>query len=204
MSRARSATRCSSIPSGNGSMPEARLPARTALAGIAEARRFGVRAGAPGIVIEERTGLALASVIARRGNAQDFARAVAQHYGLALPMGPRFEAHEGIAFAGLGPDQWLAIAEGPAAADFIARLSERVAGLAAVSDQSDGRVVVRVSGPRVHDMLAKGVPIDLHPRAFKTGDVASTLVAHIGVQLRQLDDQPTYELMAFRSLAGSF
>ena len=63
--------------------------------------------------------------------------------------------------------------------------------------------MLRLSGDRVRDVLAKGVPVDLHPRNFRTGDVASTLVAHIGVQIEQLDDRPTFQLMAFRSLAGS-
>jgi methylglutamate dehydrogenase subunit D len=52
-------------------------------------------------------------------------------------------------------------------------------------------------------VLAKGVPVDLHPMSFKTGDVVSTLVAHIGVQIERLDDRPTFQLVAFRSLAGS-
>jgi sarcosine oxidase subunit gamma len=82
-------------------------------------------------------------------------------------------------------------------------LRARLAGLASIADQSDGRVVLRLRGDRVRDVLAKGVPVDLHPRRFKTGDVASTLVAHVGVQIEQLDDQPTFQLMASRSLAGS-
>jgi sarcosine oxidase subunit gamma len=82
-------------------------------------------------------------------------------------------------------------------------LRERLAGLASITDHSDGRVVLRLSGHRVRAVLAKGIPIDLHHRSFKTGDIASTLVAHIGVQIQQLDDRPTYQLMAFRSFAGS-
>ena len=99
--------------------------------------------------------------------------------------------------------QWFAAAETSAETDFVPRLRERLAGLASIADQSDGRVVLRLSGDRVRDVLAKGVPVDLHPRNFRTGDVASTLVAHIGVQIEQLDDRPTFQLMAFRSLAGS-
>ena len=48
------------------------------------------------------------------------------------------------------------------------------------------------------------MPIDLHPRAFKPGDTAVTCVAHIGVQLWQIDDAPTYEFAVARSLAQSF
>jgi heterotetrameric sarcosine oxidase gamma subunit len=76
--------------------------------------------------------------------------------------------------------------------------------LASVSDQSDGRVVVRVSGPHARDMLAKGVMVDLHPRAFRPGDVAVTSVAYIGAHLWQLDDTQTYELAVYRSFGVSF
>ena len=56
---------------------------------------------------------------------------------------------------------------------------------------------------QARDLLAKGVPIDLHPRAFKPGDAAQTQVAHIGVLIAQIDDAPTYELLAARSFTGS-
>ena len=64
--------------------------------------------------------------------------------------------------------------------------------------------MLRLSGPRVRDVLAKGVPLDLHPKVFKPGDVATTLVAYIGVQTRPARRAPTYQLTAPRSMAGSF
>jgi len=96
------------------------------------------------------------------------------------------------------------MAEGTDGAAFEARLRAALAGLASVSDQSDGRVVVRVGGPRARDTLAKGLPIDLHPRAFKPGDAAVSVVAHIAVHLWQIDPAPTYELAVPRSFAASF
>ena len=51
--------------------------------------------------------------------------------------------------------------------------------------------------------LAKGVPLDLHPKVFKAGDVATTLVAYIGVQIDRIDEA-TWQLTAPRSMAGSF
>jgi sarcosine oxidase subunit gamma len=100
-----------------------------------------------------------------------------------------------------GPQQWLAISEDRAAPERLARALE---GLAAVSDQSDGRAVLRLSGPKLRDTMAKGCPVDLHPRAFRPGDTALTAIAHIGVQLWQLDEAPTFEIAVFRSMAGSF
>jgi sarcosine oxidase subunit gamma len=83
-------------------------------------------------------------------------------------------------------------------------LREKLGHLASVSDQSDGRVVIRVGGARARDALAKGLPIDLHPSAFRPGDTAITTVAYIGVQIRQLDDAPTYEFIVPRSFSVSF
>jgi sarcosine oxidase subunit gamma len=61
-----------------------------------------------------------------------------------------------------------------------------------------------VRGPRARDVLQKGVLIDLHPGAFKAGDVAVTPVAHIGTHLWQADDTPAYEIAVFRSFAEAF
>jgi sarcosine oxidase subunit gamma len=157
----------------------------------------------PGLIVEERIDLALASVIARRGRERDLKDTVAKSFGIELPDGPRVAANGAISFAGIGLHRWFTAAENAAHTDFVARLQERLAGLASISDQTDGRVVLRLRGKRVRDVLAKGVPLDLHHRSFKTGDIASTLVAYIGVQIEQLDDAPTFQLMAFRSLAGS-
>lgn len=184
-------------------MPELILHARTPLDGLAQPGRFGAATTKPGLVIEERTDLALATVMVRRGAEQNLKRAVAAAYGLDLPDGPRVAGKDSVSFAGIGVGQWLAAADSSATADFVFQLREHLAGLASIIDQSDGRVVLRLSGERVRDVLAKGIPVDLHSRSFRTGDVASTVVTYIGVQIQQLDDRPTFQLIAFRSFAGS-
>jgi sarcosine oxidase subunit gamma len=92
--------------------------------------------------------------------------------------------------------------------EFAASLQEEIGSLAAVSDQSDGYAVLRLTGPMLRNALAKIVPIDLHSRAFKPGDVASTVASHMGVTLWRLPDGPdgstVVEIAVFRSLAGSF
>jgi sarcosine oxidase subunit gamma len=174
-----------------------------ALQGLAIPGRSGRSAGPAGLTIAER-GMAAANVIARRGQAEACAAAVAASYGVTLPTGPRRAASGAVAFAGVGPGRWIATAEGEAAVGFVAQLRSRIGTVAAIMDQSDARLVVDLSGPRVRDALAKGVAVDLHPRVFKVGDVATTLVAHIGVQIEMLDDSPIYRLAAPRSMAGSF
>jgi len=176
---------------------------RAALHGFALPGRIGASAGAAGLLIEQRIDLSFASVIAKRGKRDQLISAVETAYGVALPKGPRRVTRGPFTFAGIGPDQWIASAEGPEAPNFAARVRARIGLFAAVSDQTDARLVLRLSGPKVRDVLAKGVPLDLHPKAFKPGDVAATLVAYIGVQLDRLDDA-TFQLTAPRSMAGSF
>jgi methylglutamate dehydrogenase subunit D len=178
------------------------LAERSALSGMATPGHYG-RAGAAGVVIEERIELAFASVICKREKRFALINAVNTAFGIVLPDGPRRVTRGHVTFAGTGPDQWMASADGADAAGFAIRVRARIGPFAAVSDQSDARLVLRVSGPRVREVLAKGVPVDLHPKAFKPSDVACTIVGYINTQIDMLDDA-TYQLAAPRSMAGSF
>lgn len=159
---------------------------------------------APDLSIMARETLTMASFAAAKGQAGALAAAVKAAYLVDLPTRPARVEGNGVAIVWAGPDQWLAVAERGQGRDLEAELKTTLAGVASVVDHSDGRVVVRISGPRARDVLAKGVPIDLHPRAFRPGDVAITHASHIGVILWQLDDAPTYEAAMFRSYADSF
>lgn len=176
---------------------------RSALAGLALPGHYG-RAGETGLAIEERTDFAFASVATKRDKRFALINAVNTAFGVALPDGPRRATRGLVTFAGIGPDQWIASAEGSDAPGFAAKVRARIGPFAAVSDQSDSRLVLRLSGPHVRDVLAKGLAVDLHPKAFKPGDVACTLVSYINTQIDMLDDAPTYQLTAPRSMAGSF
>jgi heterotetrameric sarcosine oxidase gamma subunit len=184
-------------------MSDLKLHARTPLDGLVEPGRFGAATIKPGLIIEERTDLALATLIARRGEMQNLRRAITAEFGLALPERSHVVTKDGVFFAGIGIGKWIAAAEGASAMGYVAKLRNRLTGLASIADQSDGRVVLRLSGERVREVLATGIALDLHPRKFKTGDIASTIISQMGVQIQQLDDQPTFQLIAFRSFAGS-
>jgi methylglutamate dehydrogenase subunit D len=182
-------------------MPSVVLHERSPLHGLATPGHYG-RDGVTGLTIVERSDIAFANIIARRGKRDALVAAAQEAFGVALPTGPHRADKNGVTFAGIGPDQWIASAENTNG--FTANLRERIGAFAAVIDQSDSRLVLHLSGPRVREVLAKGVLVDLHQRAFKVGDVATTLVAHVGVQIDMLDDAPTYQLTAPRSMAGSF
>jgi methylglutamate dehydrogenase subunit D len=176
-------------------------PAGAAAPGLAT-----VPGWAPGVTAAVLDGYGLATVLARRGASQALAQRVRERFGMDLPREPKLSAASGVAFAGTGPGAWLAMAE-RGGNEFAARLMSDLHGVASVSDQSDGYVLIRLTGARVRDALSKLVLIDLHPRAFKAGDVASTVASHIGVTLWRPADGPDaalFEVVMFRSLARSF
>lgn len=183
-------------------MVEVPLPSCSPLAGRVSLGRHGMAEGALGVVMQERTGLQIATMAARRGQAPALAQAMRVFRGLDLPNAPRRVGDAAFAVLWAGAETWLVMAQ-DWPGDLEAALRSTFGAFAAIADQSDGRVVLRVSGARARDALAKGMAIDLHPRAFQPGDTALTLAAHIGVQIWLLDDTPCFELAAFRGYAGS-
>jgi sarcosine oxidase subunit gamma len=157
--------------------------------------------GEAGVRVAPREGLALATIIAREDSIAELEKVLGDLLGAAPPTRPRVARGRDGDLVWAGPGQWLLVSETP---DIASRTATRLAGLAAVSDQSAARAVLSLSGPRVRDALAKGCLVDLHPRAFRPGDAALTSIAHIGVHLWQTDDLPTYDVAVFRSMAGSF
>jgi heterotetrameric sarcosine oxidase gamma subunit len=186
-----------------------------------------------GVVATDRDGLAIARIAARKGQLAPLTSRVRERFGVELPQGPRRVEAGGLAFVGVGVETWLAVSEGGlasactslaasgtatgAAPDatantylnrFAASLRQAIDDLATVSDQIGSYAVLRLTGPRVRDALAKFVPLDLHPRAFDPGSAASTIASHVPVTLWRLadgsDGSAVFEIAAPRSYAGSF
>lgn len=146
------------------------------------------------LTIEQREGLRFASVMARKGVT---ATRIGEALGLAIAEGPRVSGDADLALIGTGPGTWLALGS-------IEALRARLESLASLSDQSGGYAVFRLSGEGARTVLQRGAAIDFHPSAFATGSVATTVIAHIGVIIWQVDDQPAYDGAVFRSYADSF
>lgn len=164
--------------------------------------RFGRGDHAPGLVLQEYTHFSLASVVARRNQAERAATAAQQACGTRPPSTPSIQAGPDVAFIWSGPGHWLAL-EPPGSEPVEARFGAMFGTHASVFDQSGSRVLLELHGPHVRDVLAKGVSIDLHPRAFKTGDAAVTTASHLAVHLWQVTDDPVYRLLVVRTYFDS-
>ncbi len=180
---------------------------RSALAHLGLAAR--ARAGQPdraGVLLSEA---AFRHQVALRGDAGDpeFAGAVERAIGLVPPTEPNTAAGpadlaDGPRILWLGPDEWLAVGAGNGQTDLAAALASATKDRhAAIVDVSDGRAVIEVTGRHARDVLAKGCPLDLHPRVFSAGRCAQSLIAHAHVILHQVDDAPRYEVYVHRSFA---
>ena len=185
-------------------MSDVRLKARSPFAGLIKSGRYGMGDDAPGVSLSERAGLALFVISAAASKANDVVAKVQAVVGLELPVGLGRVSKNGLFLIGAAPRQWLAVAEGKAALASLAKLAAAIKGLAMVVDQSDGKAILRISGPRARDVLAKGCSLDLHPRVFKQGSAATTPVALIDCVIWQVDETPTYDLAVPTSYAESF
>ncbi|AXF22633.1 sarcosine oxidase subunit gamma [Burkholderia pyrrocinia] len=105
----------------------------------------------------------------------------------------------------LGPDEWLVRSNGPVPAGVLeAKLAEAVQGsYAAAVDVGSGYTIVEISGERVRDVLARGCPLDLHPRAFKPGQCAQSHYFKSSIVLIPTGDD-AFEIVLRRSFADYF
>lgn len=173
--------------------------ARTPAIAPAQLRPRGIRLG-------ERQRL---GKIDLRGDPGDraFMTGVGRVLDLLLPTEPNSSASKNsITALWLGPDQWLLTCPIDDTAFFINSLRDALNDThCAITDISDGRVSFSLAGPSARDVLAKGCPLDLHPRVFETGQCAQSLLAKVDVllHLRADDPQsgPTFDLYVARSFA---
>jgi sarcosine oxidase subunit gamma len=143
-----------------------------------------------------------------RGDPADrsFMAAVGRTLDLLLPGEPNTTAGRGDLMAlWLSPDAWLLTCPPDKVAAHLGALRKPLADVhAAITDVSDGRVALRLAGPNARDVLAKGCPLDLHPRVFRAGCCAQGLLAKAPVLIHLLDDAPrgpTFDLYVARSFA---
>ena len=143
-----------------------------------------------------------------RGNAQDprFVAAVHAALGAALPNRPNTVSEApNVTLYWLGPDEWLIVTPPERCAAVESQLRKTSIGLrVAVTDLSGGQTAVVLRGGPVRELVAKGCPLDLHPRVFGIGQCAQSHLAKAPILIRQLDGHPSFEIIIRRSFADYF
>ena len=182
-------------------MPEG----RSALQGGRKPGRFGAPvADGPWVTAREVRGLTIVEVA---GWPDTFPGVVA---ALPAAIGCPVSDHFGVSSASgdtavfwTGPRRlWVVTPDGAVGE----RLERAFDDDRAVSvDLTQSRTILRIAGPKSRALLAKGLPIDLHPREFPAGGVALGAIHHMGVavHLRDTADGTTFDLYVGRSHALS-
>lgn len=71
-----------------------------------------------------------------------------------------------------------------------------------IVDQSHGHAILRVSGPKARDLLAKGTAVDLHPKVMAEDHVAHTTLFHHAVTIDRRRGPATFDIHVMRGFAA--
>jgi heterotetrameric sarcosine oxidase gamma subunit len=153
------------------------------LADLATQGRFGADYAAPGVTLSVQHPAVIVTVIARKGKAKTLAEALKNWRGARVQWA--------------GAEQYFVLDKS------FDEVRKKLEGLVSCSDQSHGRVIIRIEGPKVRNVLCKGTPVDLHESEFEIGKSALTQMAHVGVHLTRVG-WDAFELSVFRGFSESF
>src|SRR5262245_52348597 len=207
-SRPNCAIRCISTRRTSGFMPE--TSSQTGLERILPLKqhlrqgRYGaLLSEGPGVRLSIRYPLSIATVIARKDKGQALSVRLTAKYGIEAPDPRRMVKGDRITLQWCADQQYYAVAEDRAEGELYRELRSELEGLASVSDQSHGRVVIVVTGSQARALLAKGSGVDFHRREFPINSAVPTQMAHIGVHVAA-PAEDAFELSMFRGFSEHF
>jgi len=149
--------------------------------------------------------IAFVDMLNLRGDASDprFAKAVLDTTGMFLPVQANTASIDPQRqLLWLGPDEWLLKLRDRQGDAMAAALQSALRGMhSAVVDVGHGSTTVMLQGPGSAELLARGCPLDLHPRVFSTGALAQTHIAKASATVLCLYAGIQYEITVRRSYA---
>ena len=150
---------------------------------------------APDAVLRSVAGASCAVLLARKDRVDNLAGAL----GIGARVGT-VSALDTLTAWCVAPGRWWVVADRARTVEPAAALAGRLGTAGHVSDQSQARVLIRISGPRCRDILAKGCTLDLD--RFAPGTCAQTQIAHISTAMAATDDG--FDLLVPSGFAVSF
>lgn len=133
----------------------------------------------------------------------DFLDALEAELGCRPPLEPNTViATDAVSAMWLGPDEWYLRTAHGAERDTATTLERVLADQhVAINAVGSGLATIELGGTHARDVIEKGCTLDLHPRMFRQGQCAQTLLAKANVLLCPRGAQPAYEIIVRRSLA---
>lgn len=153
-----------------------------------------------GVTVESIEGRGIIQVFAANGKTATVERALkikssAGRAGIAA----------GYTAMPVSPGQWILVSgKADKNGKFASEIQSKLKKNGYVSEQSDSRVIFRLSGPRVVELMQKGCRLDLHPSSTGKGWCAQTQMAQIGVLIHQTDNKPSYDVLVYSGFAQDF
>jgi sarcosine oxidase subunit gamma len=174
---------------------------RSALAAYAGAGRKPAAVEGPQLRIAEIRGWQLAQLTAWRAAREEFTRRLAAAFGAAPPEQLCHGiTHGAVHLVRLTRDQyWWVSAE---AAGMEPLRSTLPGTCGALTELTDARVRLGVSGSGARELLSAGIALDLHPAVFIVGQGAQTGLHHTGIFLERVAEDG-YELYVPRTFAAT-
>jgi heterotetrameric sarcosine oxidase gamma subunit len=178
------------------------LERQSALASVLNRGGRGGTLGARPLRLGEVRNWSLVQIAAFASTLAEFERAVSPLLGVGLPSGIGEVVSGGTRrLLKTGPEQFWIV--GPGTDDMAARLQAAVAPeIGAVTPLSHSRARIFVEGEPARELLAKGIPLDLHPEVFRVDQFALTGLHHTPVLLHRSGEH-LYEIYAMRTFALS-
>lgn len=157
-----------------------------------------------GITVSELSNHALVSLAIPNDARENVSKSIANNYETDIPAVGQSTSSDvdNMRFLGLQSDQFFALFEysGDRAVE---HLKSKINDVAYLCDQSDCWVILKISGKRCREALARICPIDLLPDSFPEGKVARTGMEHLAVIILH-ESENQYLLLSPRSSAQSF
>jgi len=173
---------------------------RSALAECRKSGLYGAETTGARLAIGEIAGLVMVQVAAF--DAAAAAASIAQATGASAPMSRNgVGSCDNTRVLWIGPGRWLVVE--PESRDLSRLLADHCApAVAAITDLSHARTVVRIDGSAARSVLAKLCTLDFDPPAFAPESCAQTQLGQIGalIDCRAPD---TFDIAVYRGFAVS-
>lgn len=132
----------------------------------------------------------IASIAPLKGQQKATALAVKKYLKCALPAVGEVKWTKSVTVSWVGHGQWFAFGK-------VDGLADALADIAAVTDQSDAWMQLRITGLDAAEVMARITPLDI--RAMVIGQTARAEFAHMPAAITPIEGG--YEVMVMRSFA---